>query len=62
MKYRILLEQYEDGDYEATCTNLPGFISQGATRSEVLGNIQAAIEDYIKNQHNHSEANPQPAY
>jgi len=34
MKYRILIEQDEDGCFVATCPALPGCISQGKTQSE----------------------------
>jgi predicted RNase H-like HicB family nuclease len=47
MKYRIILEQDEDGIYTAICPALPGCISQGKTRSEALVNIQDAMEGYV---------------
>ena len=48
MKYRVLIEQDEDGVFVAEVPALPGCISQGQTRSEVLKNIQEAIEVYLE--------------
>ena len=48
MKYRKLIEQDEDGIFVAECPSLPGCISQGKTREEVLENIQDAIKGYLK--------------
>ena len=42
MKYRILIEQDGDGMFIAECPSLPGCISQGKTREDVLENIQDA--------------------
>jgi hypothetical protein len=36
MQYRVLIEQDEDGVYVAEVPALPGCISQGKTRSEVV--------------------------
>ena len=44
MKYRVIIEQDEDGVCVAEVPALPGCISQGRTRAEVLKNIQEAIE------------------
>jgi predicted RNase H-like HicB family nuclease len=40
MKYRVLLEQDEDGIFVAEMPALPGRISQGQTRADALKNIQ----------------------
>ena len=47
MKYRIIIEQDEDGIYVAQCPSLPGCISQGKTRKEALNNIEDAKNGYI---------------
>ena len=47
MKYRVYLEQDEDGVFVATCPALPGRISQSQTRAEAAENIREAIEGYI---------------
>jgi predicted RNase H-like HicB family nuclease len=48
MKYRVLIEQDEEGMFVAEVPALPGCISQGQTRPEVLENIQEAIEAYLE--------------
>lgn len=47
MKYRVMIEQDEDGVFVAEVPSFPGRISQGATRKEVLKNIHEAIESYL---------------
>jgi len=37
----------EDGFWIAECPSLPGCISQGKTKAEVIANIREAIELYI---------------
>ncbi len=58
MKYRILIEQDEDGFFVAECPSLPGCISQGSTRAEALNNIQDAIKGYIESLKKHDEPVP----
>jgi predicted RNase H-like HicB family nuclease len=58
MRYRILLEQDEDGVFVATCPSLPGCISQGKTRSEVMANIREAIEAYLASLKKHGDPIP----
>jgi predicted RNase H-like HicB family nuclease len=43
-----LLEQEADGGYVATVPALPGYISQGDTRDEVLRKIREAADLYIE--------------
>ena len=47
-RYRVVIEQDEDGAFVAECPALPGCISQGKTRDEALGNIKEAIGAYIE--------------
>jgi predicted RNase H-like HicB family nuclease len=47
MRYTIVLEQEPDGGYVASVPTLPGCISQGDSRIDVLNNIREAIELYI---------------
>lgn len=47
MKYRVLIEQDEDGVFVAEVPALPGCISQGQTRAEASANIKEAIELYL---------------
>ncbi len=58
MKYRVIIEQDEDGVFIAEVPSLPGCISQGATRTEVLKNIQEAIEVYLESLKAHNEPVP----
>ncbi|HPO62865.1 MAG TPA: type II toxin-antitoxin system HicB family antitoxin [Candidatus Kapabacteria bacterium] len=62
MKYRIIIEQDEDGMLIVQCPNLPGCISQGKTRKEALLNIQDAIEGYLFSLKKHNEPIPPPIY
>ena len=58
MKYRIMLEQDEDGIFVAECPSLPGCISQGKTRKEALKNIKDAIKGYLESLRKHNEPIP----
>lgn len=60
MKYRVLIEQDEDDVYVATVPALPGCVTQGATRKEVLSNIQEAIQAYIESLKKHNDPIPPP--
>jgi len=58
MKYRIVIEQDEDGMFVAECPSLPGCISQGKTRQEALDNIKDAIEGFLASLKKHNEPIP----
>jgi len=58
MRYRILIEQDEDGMFVAECPCLPGCISQGNSRNEALENIQDAIKAYLESLRKHNEPIP----
>lgn len=58
MKYRVLLEQDEDGVFVATCPALSGCVSQGRTRTEATEQIREAIEVYLKSLKKHGEPVP----
>lgn len=60
MKYRIFLEQDEDGIYVAECPSLPGCVSQGQTRKEALENIQDAMKGYLESLKKHNDPIPPP--
>jgi predicted RNase H-like HicB family nuclease len=57
-KYRVIIEQDEDGVFVAEVPTLPGCISQGHTRAEALKNIQEAIEAYLESLKFHNEPIP----
>lgn len=61
MRYRILIEQDEDGIFVVECPSLPGCISQGKTRKEALDNIKDAIEGYLESLKKHNEPVPNRA-
>lgn len=48
MKYRVYINQDEDGFFVAECPSLPGCVSQGNTRREAVKNIQEAMAGYIE--------------
>jgi len=48
MLYTVILEKEEDGGYVATVPALPGCVSQGDTRDEVMRNIREAADLYIE--------------
>lgn len=58
MKYRVLIDQDEDGVFVAEVPALPGCISQGKTRAEVLKNVQEAIGVYLESLKEHGEPIP----
>ena len=60
MKYRVLIEQDEDGVFVAEVPALPGCVSQGRSRVEATDNIKEAIALYLESLSAHDEAVPPP--
>ena len=60
MKYRVLIEQDEDGAFVAEVPALPGCISQGRTRTEATDNIKEAIALYLESLSVNDEPVPPP--
>ena len=58
IRYRIIIEQDEDGVFVAECPVLPGCASQGSTRDEAVANIKDAIAGYIESLRKHNEPIP----
>ena len=58
MKYRVLIEQDEDGAFVAQVPSLPGCISEGQTREEALENVRDAIAGYLESLAKHDEPVP----
>jgi predicted RNase H-like HicB family nuclease len=58
VRYRVLIEQDEDGVYVVEVPALPGCISQGRTRSEAIDNIKEAISGYLESLQAHGEPVP----
>lgn len=60
MRFRVTIQQDEDGVFVAEVPVLPGCLSQGRTRSEVIENIKEAIGAYLESLNAHSEPIPSP--
>ena len=58
MKYTVVLQRESDGGYVASVPALPGCVSQGDTREEVLKNIEEAVELYLEDVKAAGEAIP----
>lgn len=58
MKFRVLIEQDEDGMFVVEVPSLPGCISQGRNRAEATENIKEAIELYLESLKAHNEPIP----
>lgn len=48
MRFKIIIEESDEGGYTAYVPSLPGCISEGNTQEEALKNIQEAIELYLE--------------
>jgi len=60
LKFRVLIEQDEDGVFVAEVPTFPGCIAQGTTRKEALKNAQDATELYIESLQSRGEPIPPP--
>ena len=60
MKYRVLIEQDEDGVFVSEVPSLPGCISQGASRREALRGIRGAMTLYLESLAAHGDPIPPP--
>ena len=58
MKFRVLIDQDEDGVFVAEVPSLPGCVTQGATREEALGNAREAISVYLESLDAHGHPVP----
>jgi len=58
VRYRVVIEQDEDGVYVAEAPALPGCISQGRTRAEAIDNVKEAIAAYLESLQAHGEPVP----
>ncbi len=48
MRFKVILEESDEGGYTAYVPSLPGCISEGETKEDALKNIQEAIELYLE--------------
>ncbi len=60
MKFRVVIEQDEDGKFIASCPTLPGCWSQGDTRDEAKRNIADAMKGYLESLEEHGDPIPPP--
>lgn len=58
MKYRVIIQQDEDGMFVAECPSLPGCITQGKTRQEARENLKDAITGYLASLKKHNDPIP----
>ena len=58
MKFRVVIENDEDGVFVVECPTLPGCVSQGNTRMEAIKNIKDAIHGYLESLKKHDEPVP----
>jgi predicted RNase H-like HicB family nuclease len=58
VKFRVTIEQDEDGGFIASCPSLPGCFSEGRTRAEALANIRDAVGGYLASLEKHGEPIP----
>jgi len=58
VKFRVLIDQDEDGVFVATVPSLPGCVTQGATRQEAVSNAQEAIGAYLESLNERGEPIP----
>ena len=58
MKFRVRVDQDEDGVFVAEVPSLPGCVTQGSTRAEALDNIREAITVYLESLKEHDEPIP----
>lgn len=58
MKFRILIEQDEDGVFVVEVPSLPGCVTQGRTRQEAVENAKEAIAAYLESLAAHDEPIP----
>lgn len=60
MRFRVVIEQDEDGKFVAHCPSLPGCWSEGDTRDESKQNIADAIQGYLASLKKHGDPIPPP--
>ena len=60
MRYRVIIEQDEDGVFVAEVPSLPGCVTQGMSRSEAVSNAKEAIAAYLESLESHGDPLPPP--
>jgi len=60
LRFRVVIEEDEDGKFVSSCPTLPGCWSQGDTRDEAVTNIKDAISGYLESLEKHGDPIPMP--
>ena len=60
MKFRVLVEQDEDGVFIAEVPTLPGCLADGRSRQEALRHVREAISIYLESLEEHGDPIPPP--
>lgn len=60
VRYRVLIEQDEDGVFVAEVPSLPGCVTQGRSRREAVDNVREAISLYLESIEAHGDPVPPP--
>jgi predicted RNase H-like HicB family nuclease len=60
-RYLVILEHPKGSNYSAYVPNLPGCVSTGDTRQEVLRNIREAIAFHIEGMREDGKPIPEPS-
>ena len=58
MKFRVLIDQDEDGVFVAQVPSLPGCVSKGETRKQAISNAEEAIAAYLESLNERGDAMP----
>jgi predicted RNase H-like HicB family nuclease len=60
MRYRVLIDQDEDGVFVAEVPSLPGCVTQGVGRDEAVSNVRESIAGYLESLESHGDPVPLP--
>jgi|GEM_PF-1199244 len=58
MKFKLIVEQDNDGNFVAVCPMISGCISQGKSKDEAIKNIHNAIKGFMKYARTYSKPFP----
>ena len=58
LKYRVIIEKDEDGFLVAKVPVLPGSVTEGKTKAELMKNVKEAIQAYLEALKEHGDPVP----
>ena len=58
LSYRVIIEKDEDGVLVARVPDLPGCVTEGKTKDELMKNIKEAIQAYLEALKEHGDPVP----